>query len=113
MCAGIAGDISLGTMDSCTLRSKIWDDAGVEDVCEGTGENGRRAGDAATWRLGGEGEDARGWFMVAAVGDDDDDCVALTVCVSGCLSLFFPRPNSRRLLALTEVFVGVGVGEVG
>ena len=102
----MASDISLGTADSWTLRSKICDEASVEvDWLEA-----RANGEAATKRLGGEGDEVRGiMFAGLAIGED---CVALFVAsmtvllLSAALSFFFPSPKSRLLLVFAEAVVG-------
>lgn len=112
----MASDISLGTADSWTLRSKICDEASVEVDWLEARANGRRVGEAATKRLGGEGDEVRGiMFAGLAIGED---CVALFVAsmtvllLSAALSFFFPSPKSRLLLVFAEAVVG-GVSSCG
>ena len=108
MCAGMAGDNSLGTTDSCTLRSKICESARVEVDWLEAKAKGKRVGEAATKRLGGGDDEVTGFmFAGGAVGLN---WVALgfasMTVLSDALSFFLTKPNRRRLLDFAESEVG-------
>ena len=88
----MAGESSLGTIDSWTLRSKICDGAMADDG----GCAKARAGEAAAGRTGGEGDEGAG--RIVSMMDCVEGMSGASRKASTGLSFFFPRPNSRRLL---------------
>ena len=96
MCAGMAGESSLGKTESWTLRSKISDEATADGGCGDEKPNGGRVGEAATKRLGGEGDEEMGFMFAAGV----EVALLLLLLISASLSFFLPRPNNRRLEGL-------------